>query len=77
MNKERRKVLREVIATLEAAQEALDAIREQEDEAFNAMPEPLQQSDKGQTMESAIGTLETASDEIGSAISNINEACDG
>jgi uncharacterized coiled-coil DUF342 family protein len=78
MNKERRKLINEqwhkveairvkldeLKAEAEEAKEALEAIRDDEQEAFDNMPEGLQQSDRGQASEEAINHLFTAIDAL-------------
>lgn len=88
MNKERRKAIEkasktidELLSTFEDLISEIDAIRDDEQGAFDGMPESLQSGDRGQAMESAICQLEdaiseveSARDSLQSAIENLNNA---
>jgi ElaB/YqjD/DUF883 family membrane-anchored ribosome-binding protein len=73
MNNERRARLRKLCASIEeltgliseASQEA-EAIRDEEQEAFDNMPESLQQGDRGQASEAAISQLDDAVSDLDS-----------
>lgn len=76
MNANRRKRIAEVVALLEAIdlgpiQDAIDSLREEEQEAFDNMPEGLQQSERGQATEEAVGHLDEALSAIEDAVSQI------
>lgn len=73
MNKTRRKWLEKTIATLEDQKLELESICEEEQEAYDNMPESLQESEKGQTMYENIDTLESASSDLENIISNLEE----
>jgi hypothetical protein len=74
MNKERRKTINmqwhameelkamhaALVAKAEEIKSELENVRDEEQEAFDNMPEGLQQSDRGQTSEQAIANLDTA-----------------
>lgn len=67
MNAQRRKALAELmdrISKLESdrdeIKDALETLRDEEQESFDNMPEGLQQGDRGQAMEEAIGALDDA-----------------
>lgn len=64
MNKTRRKEIARALAMLGDAREILDSIASEERDAFEAMPESLQSSERGQSMESAAETIEQARDNI-------------
>src|SRR3546814_10294878 len=71
MNAQRRKQLEEARAILESAQERLDeakqlleAIRDDEQDYYDNMPESFQGGDKGCAAEAAIDQLSTAIDDI-------------
>ena len=72
MNKARREALSKVLAKLNEIGLDLSQVRDEEQEAFDNMPENLQDSEKGKTMEenvdvldSAIYDLETIYDQLG------------
>ena len=54
MNKERRKSLREIQSKLERLGEDLEALKEEEEEYRDNMPENLQESDTSEQMKFAI-----------------------
>lgn len=58
MNKARRKEIARAIELMDEAREILEAVKDEEQEAFDNMPESLQCSERGETMEEYIGTLE-------------------
>lgn len=74
MNADRRKLLDKAINALGEAKEAIDTVKNQEQESFDNLNENLQQSEKGSAMEEAVSNLETASDSIDEIISHIEEA---
>lgn len=86
MNAQRRKALADLMdrltplaATITDIKDALETIRDEEQEAFDNMPEGLQQGDRGQAMEEAISTLDSAIDDlenfdIDNIVSSIDEA---
>jgi hypothetical protein len=68
MNAERRKKL---IVALDKAREVIEALRQladEETEAFENMPESLQQGEKGQAIEAAAEALGSAADDIENAV---------
>lgn len=68
MNKERRKRLEKVLGTLQELQAEIEAVKDEEQEAFDNMPESLQQGDRGQTMEEGISHIEDAQNGVEEAI---------
>lgn len=64
MNKERRKKLGEIIDQLEYLREDLDAVASEEREAYDNLPESLQESDRGCAMEEAADELDEISMEL-------------
>lgn len=64
MNKVRRKEIAKAIELLEQAREILESVRDDEQEAFDNMPESLQGSERGEAMEEYIYTLEEAIEAI-------------
>lgn len=73
MNKQRRKILGELASQLAAIREAIEAVRDEEQEAFDNLPEGLQQGERGEAMESAIDTLENVATDLESAESSLGE----
>lgn len=90
MNLERRARIEKLIDQVQtAAAELRDfyndltSLQEEEQEAFDNLPEGLQQAERGQQMEAiasaledALGTLDSAIDDVESAASDIESALD-
>lgn len=64
MNKARRKEIERAIALMEQAREILEEVKDEEQNAFDNMPENLQSSERGETMEEYIYTLEEFIDNL-------------
>lgn len=64
MNKARRKKLGEIIEQLEYLREDLDAVASEEREAYDNLPESLQESDRGCAMEEAADELDDICSEM-------------
>ncbi|WP_302756867.1 hypothetical protein [Alistipes indistinctus] len=73
MNKDRRKRLEGIYEKLIEIYEELDAIIDEEQEAYDNMPESLQDSEKGERMYEGIDSLESAKDDINNAATTIEE----
>lgn len=58
MNNPRRKELRRALEMLAEARSIIEAMQEEEQEAFDNMPEGLQESERGQTVEENAERLE-------------------
>lgn len=77
MNKQRRKMLAEAVDKLNEAMSIVEDARNDEQDAFDNMPESLQYSERGEQMEENISYLEDATDQIDNAISTLQEIIDG
>ena len=75
MNKARRKEIARAIELIEQACEILEAVRDEEQEAFDNMPENLQGSERGEAMEGYIGAIEEIMDYLDT--SSLQEIVDG
>lgn len=64
MNKERREELLDVVQYLDDAIDRLGEIRDDEQEAFDNLPEGLQNSIRGDSMQEAIDVLEQFESDI-------------
>lgn len=71
MNANRRRAIEECIAKINDAEyiigemrDVIESIRDDEEEAHDNLPESLQDSEKGEAMQEAIGNLESALDSI-------------
>lgn len=73
MNKARRKLLADLANQLSDLKESLDFLRDDEQTAFDNLPESLQGSEMGQAMENAISVMEEQSDQIDSIIAELIE----
>lgn len=80
MNKQRRKELAEAIekleqatAMLEEANEIIDGVTEEEQEAFDNMPESLQCSERGYMTQDNVDTLEEIAQGMDSYIYEIED----
>lgn len=58
MNKARRKEIARAIELIEEAREILENVRDEEQDAFDNLPESLQSSERGEAMEEYISTLD-------------------
>lgn len=74
MNKERRTRIEKVIAQLETLKDEIADIGMEEDEAYNNLPEGIQDSDRGEAMQEAVENLEMAGDTFDDIIDYLNEA---
>jgi hypothetical protein len=52
----------------------LDAAKEEEQSAYDALPEGLQGGEKGDTMQASIDAMEAASDALYEAMDSLEEA---
>ena len=60
MNNARRKALNSIIERLEGLKENLQTVLDEEQDAFDNLPEGLQMSERGETMEGAIDNMAEA-----------------
>lgn len=60
MNNDRRKQIQNVQTGIDELRALLESIRDEEQEAFDNMPENMQQSERGEKAEAAIEALESA-----------------
>lgn len=72
MNKNRRMRLIEARALLEQANDIINDVMNEEDNAYNNLSEGLQQTMRGEQMEENVGEMEEAIDNIEGAIDNLN-----
>lgn len=74
MNKDRRKALEDLSSQLGSLIGDLEALRDEEQEYFDNMPESLQGGDRGSDAEQAIGSMETALESLEEAIGHVDDA---
>lgn len=60
MNKERRDRLSKVLSTIEEAKAEIEAIRDEEQETFDNMPESFQNGERGEKAQAAADAMESA-----------------
>lgn len=63
MNADRRKRIAALTAELERIKEDIEALRDEEQEAFDNLPENFQEGERGERMETAIENLDYAADD--------------
>ena len=74
MNKQRRKVINELIEQAQELSSKIEEVLNEEQDYFDYMPENLQNSERGQNAEEAICNLEEAQGNIEDCISNLESA---
>ena len=81
MNRDRRRKIGRIIKALETTIQNcediynnLDETRDEEEEALDAMPDNLRETERAQVCEEAIDALETAVDMVASAQEKLEEA---
>ena len=58
MNNERRKKIQKALSLMEQAKDILEEVKEEEQDAFDNLPEGIQGSERGEQMEDNIYNLE-------------------
>ena len=74
MNKARRKTLQELYDIITEAKDKLDAVRDEEEEYKDNIPENLQCSERYERAEAAVDALESAVSSLEEALDYIEEA---
>lgn len=74
MNKDRRKKLDEIIEQLEALSSEIEEIKDDEDAAYENLPESMQNGEKGDKMMEAVTNMDEAIDRIEDAVMALKEA---
>lgn len=74
MNKSRRDQIAKIKEALEELRGKIEDLQSEEQDAFDAMPESLQQSDRGQASEAAAEALQSAYDSADEAINYLEAA---
>lgn len=76
MNKERRTRIAAAMDKLEEIAAELGELAQEEQEAFDSLPEGLQNGEKGQRMEEIAEELDWARDDVVSVVSDLGELID-
>lgn len=74
MNKNRRDRISKIISAIEDLTTEIDELESEEQDAFDAMPEGLQVSERGEKAEAVIEALAQARNDLETATSNLNDA---
>lgn len=74
MNKQRRKRITEAIELLEQAQQIIEEVKDEEQEAYDNLPEGLQCGERGEAMKEAVNNLEESYDSVGDIIDTLEAA---
>ena len=77
MNADRRKRIQEIIDQLTDIQTDAEAIRDEEQEAYDNLPENLQGSERGEAMSEAADNLDSAYNSIDEVLEYLNAAIEG
>lgn len=73
MNTKRREIIERSLALLREAYDDLEMVKNEEEEAYDNMPEGLQESERGEMMQEAIDALDDAMSPLESAIDDLDE----
>lgn len=72
MNRQRRQAIEKLRSQIETLKEDLELLQEQEQEAFDALSEGVQDSIKGGKMEEYIDKISDAVSDLDSAVDNLD-----
>jgi formiminotetrahydrofolate cyclodeaminase len=76
MNNSRRKEIDKIISDLEEIRSRIETVKDEEQDAFDNMPESLQEGERGEKMQQALDNLDTADgafDDLMSALEDAKE----
>jgi len=73
MNKERRKVIESLLRQCDLVKCTMEISKDQEDYAYECLPENLQNTEKGEKMQSNIDDLESALSSIEEVVSSLQD----
>ena len=73
MNKARRKEIERAILVIESVQLSLESLVDEEQEAFDNLPESIQGSERGDDMETAISILEDQRSNLDDVLNELGE----
>lgn len=77
MNAPRRKAIQEIIEKCEDLKSQIETIKDEEQEAFDNMPENLQGSERGEAMEAAADNLDSAFSSMEEVLDYLTSAIEG
>lgn len=73
MNKARRKELESIVSIIESAAESLEYTISDEEDAYDRLPESIQESQRGDEMEENVSDLNDALSSLEEAVEIIND----
>lgn len=68
MNKQRRSVLREIIDRLYPIKDEIEAVMDEEQDAYDNLPDGIRESDRGETMADNVSELQDVIDSLDSDV---------
>jgi uncharacterized coiled-coil DUF342 family protein len=74
MNKERRKRIEQLNTKLSEAKDELEAIKDEEQEYYDNMPEGLQSGEKGEKAQEAVDCMDEGVSNLETLIDGLNDA---
>lgn len=74
MNNTRRKAIQKIYDRLEELMQDIEALQEEEQEAYDNLPESLQDGERGHAMQEAADNLEYAANSVQEALDYLEEA---
>ena len=74
MNNNRRKRISDIIERLESLQGDIEELKNEEEEAYDNIPEGLKSSERGESCENAIFNLDEAYSALDDVINYLNDA---
>lgn len=77
MNRQRRNRIELVMTKLDELREEIEALRDEEQEAFDNLPESLQEGERGEAMNEAIENLDSAAEGFGDIADYLSDAMGG
>lgn len=75
MNKARRKAIEDIQSKIIELKELIESVCEEEQEAFDNLPESIQYSERGDAMQEAIDNLESACSSCEEVEDYLTDAC--
>lgn len=76
MNKDRRKRLATIVDAIDEQMGELEYLRDEEQEAFDNLPESIQYSDRGSEMEDGISEMDDLYNDLEDIRDRIQELCE-
>lgn len=74
MNATRRKRIQEAIEQLDELKTIIEELHDEEQEAYDNLPESFQESERGEAMEAAAGNLDSAMSSMEEVLDSLNAA---